>query len=208
MGITQSCELLHHWSNIVSELAHPINMLHLLLLLSAAVLAQDTHYCPDGWHISDIGGEVECILLSGLDERVTKADAAVICEFHEGWLVDMDEGRGPQKNNLLKSLINDADPGSPGFPGNQYGDQWWIGATVHGPHGDHQYGNWTWDHNGAEISWFDWMKNEPNDWHGQNCLTFLKDQDIFGFGVLHWNDWDCSQTARFICERPGATIEA
>ena len=23
---------------------------------------------------------------------------------------------------------------------------------------------------------FDWMKNEPNDWHGQNCLTFLKDQ--------------------------------
>ena len=96
---------------------------------------------------------------------MTKADAAVICEFHEGWLVDMDEGRGgkifykffsgqpkiilringqsysyddadadddndiknndndiaagPQKNNLLKSLIGDADPGSPGFPGNQ-----------------------------------------------------------------------------------------
>ena len=39
-------------------------------------------------------GKVECILLSGKDERVTKADAAVICEFHEGWLVDMDEGRG------------------------------------------------------------------------------------------------------------------
>jgi len=52
------------------------------------------------------------------------------------------------------------------------------------------------------------MKNEPNDWHGQNCLTFLKDQDIFGFGVWHWNDWDCSQTARFICERSGASIEA
>merc|ERR1711971_956777 len=97
-------------------------MLHLLLLLSAAVLAQDTHFCPDGWHISEIGDEVECLLLSGVDERVTKADAAVICQFHEGWLVDMDEGRGPQKNNLIKSLINDADPGSPGIPGNQYGD--------------------------------------------------------------------------------------
>ena len=23
---------------------------------------------------------------------------------------------------------------------------------------------------------FDWMKNEPNDWEGQNCLTFVKDQ--------------------------------
>merc|ERR1711973_1070382 len=148
-----------------------VKMLHLLLLLCASVLAQDTYTCP------------------------------------EGWLVDMDEGRGPQKNNLLKSLISDADPGSPGFPGNQYGDQWWIGATVHGPHGDHNYGNWTWDHNGIEVKWFDWMKNEPNDWHGQNCLTFLKDQDIFGFGVWHWNDWDCQQTARFICEKPGAALE-
>ena len=81
---------------------------------------------------------------------MTKADAETICAFHEGWLVDMDEGRGddpdhdrdqddhgdldhddddrdhddgdgagPQKNNLMKSLIGDADPGSPGFPGNQ-----------------------------------------------------------------------------------------
>merc|ERR1711936_990368 len=100
-------------------------MLHLLFFLSATVLAQDTYTCPDGWHISDIG--VECILLSGVDERVTKADAAIICEFHGGWLVDMDEGRGPQKNNLIKSFIGEADPGSPGFPGNQYGDQWWIG---------------------------------------------------------------------------------
>ena len=85
--------------------------------------------------------KVECILLSGVDERVTKADAAIICEFHGGWLVDMDEGRGgeedmhlnwwwvlsfiiddagPQKNNLIKSFIGEADPGSPGFPGNQW----------------------------------------------------------------------------------------
>ena len=88
--------------------------------------------------------KVECILLSGVDERVTKADAAIICEFHGGWLVDMDEGRGgvedgddmhlnwwyvisfiiddagPQKNNLINSFIGEADPGSPGFPGNQW----------------------------------------------------------------------------------------
>ena len=25
---------------------------------------------------------------------MTKADAETICAFHEGWLVDMDEGRG------------------------------------------------------------------------------------------------------------------
>ena len=33
-------------------------------------------------------------MLSGVDERVTKSDAETICAFHEGWLVDMDEGRG------------------------------------------------------------------------------------------------------------------
>ena len=81
-------------------------------------LFQDTHYCPDGWHISDIGDDIECILLSGLEEKLTKEDAAIICSFHEGWLVDMDEGHGPQKNNLLKSLIAEAEgSGQGGFPG-------------------------------------------------------------------------------------------
>merc|ERR1712076_350873 len=114
----------------------------LLLALAAVASAQDTHHCPDGWHVSEIGDEIECILLSGLEERLTKADAAIICAFHEGWLVDMDEGHGPQKNNLLKELIADAAPGEPGWPGMQYGDQWWIGAEVQGPHSDHNWGNW------------------------------------------------------------------
>ena len=47
---------------------------------------------------------------------------------------------------------------------------------------------------------YDWMREEPNDHHSQNCLTFLKDQDIFGFFVWHWNDWDCGATAGYICE--------
>ena len=42
----------------------------------------------------------------------------------------------------------------------RYGDQWWIGATVHGPHNDHQWGNWLWDHNGQEIAW--WVRGA--DW--------------------------------------------
>ena len=89
---------------------------------------------------------------------MTKADAETICAFHEGWLVDMDEGRGddpdhdpdqddhgdldhddddhdhddhddrdhddgdgagPQKNNLIKSLISQVDPHLPQIPGMQ-----------------------------------------------------------------------------------------
>merc|ERR1711962_1189480 len=163
---------------------HLTNMAHLLLFLGLlpGIFAQDTHYCPDGWSVSEIDGEIECILLSGLQERVTKADAEAICASHDGWLVDMDEGTGPQKNNFLKQLVSQADGrGQPGRPGMQWDSQW--------------------DHSGADIAWYDWMRNEPNDFRTQNCLTFLKDQDIFGYGVYHWNDWDCAATARFICER-------
>merc|ERR1719334_1940997 len=138
-------------------------MIGTLLLLVAAVSSQDTHYCPDGWIVSEIGDKVECIMLSGLKEKVTKADAAAISGFHEGWLVDMDEGWGSQKNNLLKSMIVDKEGeiGHHGGPGMQWEDQWWIGATVSGRHGDHNWGNWTWDHTGGEIKWYDWIS--------QNC---------------------------------------
>ena len=45
------------------------------------------------------------------------------------------------------------------------------------------------------------MRDEPNDWHSQDCLTFLKFQDPFGFGAWHWNDWDCDNEAGYICEK-------
>ena len=51
---------------------------------------------------------------------------------------------------------------------------------------------------------FDWMRDEPNDWRSQDCMTFLRDQDIFGYGSYHWNDWDCTSSAGYICEKPAA----
>merc|ERR1739838_722231 len=52
------------------------------------------------------------------------------CQFHGGWLGDLADSRGPAKNNLLKSLISDADDHECcDWPGPQYNDQWWIGAT-------------------------------------------------------------------------------
>merc|ERR1711931_203098 len=181
--------------------------MHIAILFFGLILtvsAQDTHYCPDGWLVSDVGGVIGCILLSGLQEKVTKADAEILCAYHEGWLVDLNEGWGPQMNNLLKSFLSDAEgQGQIGDAGMQWEDQWWIGATVDGPHSEHQYGNWTWDNSGAEIEWFDWMRDEPNDWeHDQNRMTFLRDQDIFGYYIYAWNDWNCDSTARYICERP------
>merc|ERR1712077_9584 len=92
----------------------------------------------------------------------------------------MDEGHGGEKNRLVRELISDAvGQGNWGIPGYKYDDQWWIGATVHGHHSDHHWGNWTWDHTGTEVQWYDWMDGEPNDWHNQDCMTYLKDLGRF-----------------------------
>merc|ERR1712235_35516 len=142
----------------------------------------------------------------GLEERVTKKDAELICGGHDGWLVEIQAehngAHGNHKNRDIVKLIS-AKQGQNniGTPGYNFQDQWWIGATCQGPHGDHNQGHWTWDHCGSDVQWFDFYDNEPNNWHSQNCLTFLKDQDIFGFGVYNWNDWGCDYVARYICEK-------
>ena len=51
------------------------------------------------------------------------------------------------------------------------------------------------------------MRDEPNDWHSQDCLTFLKDQDIFGYFVWHWNDWDCDSEDGYIFEKEAVLIK-
>ena len=181
--------------------------LSITILTLALVKAQDTYLCPDGWHIADIGGVVDCILVGPMDEFVTKQTAELLCDFHDGWIVDMDEGHGGQKNQFVKKLVEEAQGGNDGgVMGPHYTHQFWIGATCNGPHGDHNNGDWTWDHAGTEVSWFDWADGEPNDWHRQQCLTYLTYFDPFGYHTIHWNDWGCDQTARYICEKPAAEI--
>merc|ERR1711915_478419 len=174
----------------------------LLCLSFGFSLCQDTYYCPDGWIVSDVGGVVDCILLGGLNELVTKQDAEIICSFHDAWLVDLDEGHGGQKNRFFANLINEEQSNwDGGVMGPHFDHQWWIGATCDGHHDDHDWGYWTWDHAGTEVTWFDWADGEPNDWHRQNCLAYLTFFDPFGFHVTQWNDWDCDKTARYICEK-------
>merc|ERR1711912_32303 len=79
----------------------------LLPALASFISCQDTTYCPDGWHVSEFDGKVECIYLGGVQEMVTKQDATVLCAARGGWLVDLDEGRGPAKNNFVKSLLSE-----------------------------------------------------------------------------------------------------
>ena len=79
---------------------------------------------------------MDCILVGPMDEFVTKQDAEILCAFHDGWLVDMDEGRGGQKNEFVKQLVDEAQGNfDGGFVGNHYDHQFWIGATCDGHHG-------------------------------------------------------------------------
>merc|ERR1712029_119730 len=73
-----------------------------LAALFAVALSQKTYYCPAGWTQEDFGGKTECIYFGDVSEQVTKEDAGVLCAARGGWLLDMDEGRGPAKNNFIK----------------------------------------------------------------------------------------------------------
>ena len=49
-----------------------------------------------------------------------KDDAEIICQFHDGWLVEINEGQESAKNEFIKDLIAEADGiGDIGKPGLQ-----------------------------------------------------------------------------------------
>ena len=75
--------------------------------------------CPDGWSKVEVNENVECVYFGALREGVTKVDAEVLCAARGGHLVDMDESKGPAKNNAIKALLSDVVPSEPGRPGMQ-----------------------------------------------------------------------------------------
>jgi len=165
--------------------------------------------CEAGWKRIEIPQKagapvVECVLLGDTAERVTKEDAEYICSGHGAHLAEISDGHPGQVNNFLKNLIHDADEGGSWFdPGPHYEEQWWLGATCNGHHSSHDWGHWTWDNSGAELTYFDWLNGQPNDFDTENCLAFVADYGPFGSYNLHWNDWGCDSLARYICMKRG-----
>jgi len=168
----------------------------------ATTTPQPAGSCPDHWSKLELPGEsgvTQCLLVGGPEEFVTKQDAELICSGLGAHLVQM-EGQSAMVNNFVKNLIHAAsDEGSWFNPGPKWDSQWWIGATCSGPHSSHHYGNWTWDSSGVEVTYFDWMQDEPNDFETQNCLAYVPNYSGFGSYSLQWNDHQCDGVARFIC---------
>merc|ERR550539_684772 len=87
-------------------------------------------------------------------------------------------------NRLNKQPMKNTDLGF-----GHYEDQWWLGAKSYSHHNEHQPGSWTWEHLNATVDWFDWAPHEPDDYHRQQCLTYLRYQYDPFYQTYEWNDW-------------------
>merc|ERR1712203_244686 len=82
-------------------------------------------------------------------------------------------------------------------------DQWWIGARSYTGHSEEHPGEWVWENSNTTVQWFDWAPNQPDDYHRQQCMAYIRYTSLGMTYTYHWNDWDCnSQLADYICEAP------
>merc|ERR1740123_2082450 len=52
------------------------------------------------------------------------------------------------------------------------------------------------------VVWFDWADGQPNNFHGQNCITLRETHVpiLPQFRDYYWNDYECDGSAHYICE--------
>merc|ERR1711953_1411918 len=172
-----------------------------VVALVAYVTAQDTFYCQDGWELFQREGkegmdECSCYLFPTTLARVSHGDAK-LAEPLDGapnnyWIVDQLQTR-LYENNKPEDFE--------GLEGPRYDDIWWMGGKSYTKHDSHNPGEWVWETANTTIEWFDWAPNQPDDWHRQQCLTYLH-YNYFGVPTYQWNDWDCNTVADYICEKP------
>ena len=69
-------------------------------------------------------------------------------------------------------------------------------------HSENSPGNWMWQHMNESVSWFDWADGQPNNFHGQNCITLRETHVpiLPQFRDYFWNDYECDGSAHYICE--------
>merc|ERR1711953_1183631 len=127
-------------------------------------------------------------------------NAGILCASHGGWIVEIPH---PPVNYWIKAKLLDLyTPDKQEKAGVPWGNLFWMGAVTEDRHDDHVNGNWWWPHANASVQWFDWGDNEPNDLHGQNCMTYMEYRDVIfqNYRDYFWNDSDCkNDVAHYIC---------
>jgi len=193
----------------LNSIGYKMKVIFALLTVIVAALAQDTHFCPDNWELHKPEGKdtCSCFLFADAYVRVNHADATTLCNARGGWLAQI-EG-APEENywivdKLIGLLPNKGAPkysGQEELDGPHWDYQYWIGAKSYTKHNDHNPGEWVWEATNTTVEWFDWAEGEPNDYHRQQCMSYLL-YTYFGNPTFQWNDWDCNTVADYICEKP------
>jgi len=184
----------------------------ILLTALACTKAQDTYSCPDGWekHAPEGEDECKCFLFADNYAKATHDDATLLCEGHDGWLAELEDGPGDnywvvgklKERHSKKRQMEGKDDNDNGIlTGPHFEDQWWIGAKSYTKHDEHRPGEWIWEHLNTTVEWFDWAPDEPNDYHRQQCLAFLRYVYDEKNWTYQWNDWECRDVADYICEK-------
>jgi hypothetical protein len=100
--------------------------------------------------------------------------------------------------NAYLVSINDENENS--FINENIDDRFWIGYSQDGNAGDKP---WIWI-DGSNASYTNWAENEPNnacvDYFGLICTRKENCAEIYG--DASWNDADCEDNKKFICEIP------
>merc|ERR1719309_1406238 len=153
----------------------------ILVAVFSVAFADESNYCEDGWDLYSVKwGPHEhhsCFYFGSRREQLSYANAEAVCNSYgaylNSWIVHklLEKNRDLEKDGL----------GRPHFE-----TQYWLGAKDYGHHSSHMPGTWVWEHRNTTVKWFDWGHNEPNNWDGQNCLTYLLYQDIVGFRNFQW----------------------
>merc|ERR1712184_68459 len=186
-----------------------------LFALVAATLAEQT--CYQDWrmhkmHTGDGPERCHCYYFADENTRVNHADATAICNGKGGWLAEVDDTDWHHVDNgwLVDTLLdiyysrnNLEKTSKQDLKGPHYEDQWWIGARSYTGHSEEHPGEWIWENANTTVQWFDWAPNQPDDYHRQQCMAYIRYTSLGMTYTYHWNDWDCnSQLADYICEAP------
>merc|ERR1711992_461771 len=185
--------LLYH-----QKLKH-IKMKVILLLAAMAATAFGEQTCYQGWdmhrmHTGDGPDRCHCYYFANENTRLNHADATAVCNGKGGWLAEIDDTDWHHVDNgwLVDKLLDiyyskNGKPDQLGGP--HYEDQWWIGARSYTGHSEEHPGEWTWEHANTTVQWFDWAPNQPDDYHRQQCLAFIRYTSLGMTYTYHWNDW-------------------
>ena len=111
-----------------------------------------------------------------MNARLNWHDASYTCQTLGAMLA---EPRSAMENMILKGMFTSSGESNV-----------WLGA-----HDMVTEGKWEWASSGDPISGFtDWRQGEPNNLYGnEHCLEFQKPS-------MQWNDEDCGEVQRFICQ--------